>query len=260
MRRLWNSRAIVFLVRMQTPSMSDSGNSDDESPTLSLFGAPGDTGNYGLTALLESTLAGFSRGDPDVRLNVYDNGLGHAGRGRSTATSTSVGARGCRGVIYLNESLWNLRVSARLGGLANPNARALLSSRAVLDVSGGDSFSDIYGPKRFAAVALPKRIALEANVPLVLLPQTYGPFSEGAAWGQARAIVRGVRRVHGPATSRAARCCGSCSAPTSIRRGTTTVSTSRSCCRRRGRVNSHRKRSGMRSTLTLGRLLWPGST
>jgi polysaccharide pyruvyl transferase WcaK-like protein len=61
-------------------------------------------------------------------------------------------------------------------GELHPFIRALDQCDAVLDVSGGDSFSDIYGSHRFWSVIRPKLIAKRRGIPLVLLPQTYGPF------------------------------------------------------------------------------------
>ena len=47
----------------------------------------------------------------------------------------------------------------------------------MLDIGAGDSFADIYANKRFAYIVLSKLIPLWNNVPLVLSPQTIGPFS-----------------------------------------------------------------------------------
>lgn len=63
---------------------------------------------------------------------------------------------------------------------------------AVIDFSGGDSFSDIYGPKRLAKLLLHKELAILARTPLVLAPQTYGPFER-------RAFLSLVRHVLGRA-------------------------------------------------------------
>ena len=46
----------------------------------------------------------------------------------------------------------------------------------MMDVSGGDSFTDLYGPARFHQITIPKIMALKHKLPLILLPQTYGPF------------------------------------------------------------------------------------
>ncbi|MEZ5976000.1 MAG: polysaccharide pyruvyl transferase family protein [Planctomycetota bacterium] len=79
---------------------------------------------------------------------------------------------------WRSDSLANMRLLNRLGGLGNPGVAAIRASRAVWDVSGGDSFTDLYGVKRFWTTTHPKFLAIEAGRPLVLLPQTYGPFQD----------------------------------------------------------------------------------
>ena len=46
-------------------------------------------------------------------------------------------------------------------------------------VSGGDSFSDIYGLSRFFYVALPQLLITIMGKKLVFLPQTIGPLKGG---------------------------------------------------------------------------------
>jgi colanic acid/amylovoran biosynthesis protein len=83
-------------------------------------------------------------------------------------------------------------MAGRLGGLGNRGVEIIRAADATLDLSGGDSFTDLYGPKRFWGVGLPKLIALEQNTPLVLPPQTYGPFSSPHLQRVAARIVRGA--------------------------------------------------------------------
>jgi polysaccharide pyruvyl transferase WcaK-like protein len=47
----------------------------------------------------------------------------------------------------------------------------------LLDIGAGDSFTDIYGFKRFTYLWLTKMIAYARRVPLLLSPQTIGPFT-----------------------------------------------------------------------------------
>lgn len=47
----------------------------------------------------------------------------------------------------------------------------------VLDIGAGDSFAEIYGGKRFLFLWLTKFLALCRGVPLILSPQTIGPFT-----------------------------------------------------------------------------------
>lgn len=55
---------------------------------------------------------------------------------------------------------------------------ALRSVDCVLDIGAGDSFADIYGPKRFGFLWLTKMMAIASKVPLLLSPQTIGPFTK----------------------------------------------------------------------------------
>jgi colanic acid/amylovoran biosynthesis protein len=57
-----------------------------------------------------------------------------------------------------------------------PVWKALGRADIVLDIGAGDSFADIYGAKRFIWMWVPKLMALLQGKPLVLAPQTIGPF------------------------------------------------------------------------------------
>jgi len=66
----------------------------------------------------------------------------------------------------------------------------ILASKVHLSIAGGDSFSDIYGLRRFIYVALPQILVLLLGKPLVLLPQTYGPLKGRCSRMIARFIFR----------------------------------------------------------------------
>ena len=73
--------------------------------------------------------------------------------------------------------------------LKNPHGlyKAIASCDAIFDIGEGDSFSDIYGAKRLIKLLVSKGMALGARVPLILSPQTIGPFksdwgTRAAAW------------------------------------------------------------------------------
>ena len=71
--------------------------------------------------------------------------------------------------------------------VADLDMRALLDPRrflrvvrgmdAVIDVGAGDSFADIYGGARLRRMFLMKALVHAAGVPLVMAPQTIGPFT-----------------------------------------------------------------------------------
>jgi polysaccharide pyruvyl transferase WcaK-like protein len=47
----------------------------------------------------------------------------------------------------------------------------------VFDIGEGDSFTDIYGLKRFIIFSINKYFALRAKIPIIIAPQTIGPFN-----------------------------------------------------------------------------------
>lgn len=65
----------------------------------------------------------------------------------------------------------------------------------VLDIGAGDSFADIYGPRRFAFLIISKLLAIARNKPLVLSPQTIGPFTKQAYMPPASLVMRRSRAV-----------------------------------------------------------------
>ncbi|MGE3164621.1 MAG: polysaccharide pyruvyl transferase family protein [Planctomycetota bacterium] len=166
------------------------------APRLCLFGAAPDTSNLGVSALFEASMAGILQRLPEARITVFDNGWGLrtgelqvAGRPRSF---DRFGGRDSKRVHRV-DSLHHLAFCCRLGGLWNPGSRRILGANAVLDISGGDSFTDLYGMKRFRAVVKPKQIAVRARVPLILLPQTYGPFADSGVRRISEHVIRGAR-------------------------------------------------------------------
>jgi polysaccharide pyruvyl transferase WcaK-like protein len=59
----------------------------------------------------------------------------------------------------------------------------------VIDIGAGDSFADIYGPRRLRRMFLTQGLVLAARRPLVLAPQTIGPFSRPLSRLAARAVL-----------------------------------------------------------------------
>ncbi|MGO1499878.1 MAG: polysaccharide pyruvyl transferase family protein [Marinobacter sp.] len=170
-------------------------------PRLAVFGAAPDTPNMGVSALYASILHSIGSVLCPVDFVVFDNGLG-AGREGQPAPSdvlTGVtiirhGARVGRR-YYLPENLRFMAFAARLGSvgpLLNRAIRLIDSCDAVLDISGGDSFSDIYGRSRFNLTYLPKAIAIARGKPLLLLPQTYGPFQREDVRRSAKTVLGGA--------------------------------------------------------------------
>jgi colanic acid/amylovoran biosynthesis protein len=73
--------------------------------------------------------------------------------------------------------------------------RILNKSAVVIGNSWGDSFSDIYGISRFREVISHYNIALDRKIPLVLLPQTIGPFEARNSKRPAKKILEGAQVI-----------------------------------------------------------------
>lgn len=71
-----------------------------------------------------------------------------------------------------------------------PWIEAVAAADIVGDVRGGDSFSDIYGLKRFVLAFLPVLSVILIKGSIVHLPQTYGPFRSRTAGFLARWLLK----------------------------------------------------------------------
>jgi len=158
--------------------------------SIVLAGAAPDTGNHGVTALCQSTVYGLAeRGIRDF--TIFDNGAEtswhrykdwHA-EAHIKSLSFKAGKR-----VYQSSNMHNMRLR-QIFGLRSPAISAIKSADALLDVSGGDSFTDLYGTARFEQIIIPKLMALDCGTPLILLPQTYGPFRSSRARELAKRII-----------------------------------------------------------------------
>ena len=164
---------------------------------VGVFGGALDTGNNGVSALGLGTVAGLVGAEPGAEVTLF----GYT-RGSRTARldvcqpPPDVSLVGCFASrrYYRGDNLVSLRVAAALGWRP-AMLRRLADLDAVLDISGGDSFADLYGAKRFKDVANPKLLAVQLGVPLVLLPQTYGPFRAAGSRRSAARILASASQV-----------------------------------------------------------------
>lgn len=160
---------------------------------ITLLNAAPDTGNQGVSALCHSVVSGLSkRGIGAITVADHGRGLRRADWGYTTVNL--VGLTHHRR-FWRGDSLRTAHAVARVGNVFSAPARCIASSNAVLDISGGDSFTDIYGRKRFEAMALTKKMALKAGVPLILLPQKLGPFNDPSLAREAVCILRKAAAV-----------------------------------------------------------------
>lgn len=66
----------------------------------------------------------------------------------------------------------------------------------IIDYTGGDSFSDIYGLRRFITAALMKKYIIKHNVKLIMGSETIGPFTNKYARKTASDILKKCYKVY----------------------------------------------------------------
>jgi colanic acid/amylovoran biosynthesis protein len=183
----------------------------DQPQTVLILGATYATGNMGVDALLSGSAASVWHSDPDGRVVVLDYGA-------EPLAWTIPSPAGEREITLINLRFsWKLWLSGngfRLLALAmlirmlpipsfrnqmiakNPVLSLIRNATVALSLAGGDSFSDIYGFRRLMYVSLPQLLVLAMGRPLVLLPQTLGPFKAGWAKWLGRFIMKRARLVY----------------------------------------------------------------
>ena len=83
----------------------------------------------------------------------------------------------------------------------NPSSVRMVSKEIsrcdiVIDFTEGDSFSDIYGLKRFVLTSYFKRVSIKKAKYFVMGPQTYGPFKSRSVKFAARHLILSADRVY----------------------------------------------------------------
>lgn len=183
----------------------------DHQMTIGLLGASFGTNNFGVAALACGAATSVLHSYPRARLFFLDYS-------KEPAVYRIIHPGGLTSVelinirfskrFYLPNNIAYLIVLAlflRLlppcdwrTGLLRQNhvLNALHEADFIGSIAGGDSFSDIYGIGRLTYVALPQILVLLLGKPLVLLPQTLGPFGGAFAKMIARYILRRAHLVY----------------------------------------------------------------
>lgn len=157
-----------------------------------IFGVFPNSKNFGVQALTQGSIKALKKFFPEKTINIID----YDDQGKEYIVDT--------GAESLFVSFRNLKFSKKffqkdnVGFLlflsfvsrilpyplksqllkSNPRLHEIWKSQLCLSIAGGDSFSDIYGFKRFLYVTFPQMVVLVLGKQLVQLPQTYGPFEK----------------------------------------------------------------------------------
>lgn len=129
----------------------------------------------------------------NLGVRVLAQGMAELAR-RAWGTSTAIDYQdfgpGESGVSFGTRSI--LRDIARRNG---PIKNRLRNYDVILHTGAGDSFADIYGLKRLSFMVYTHYIARRLQIPIVMGPQTIGPFNSGVGRLVARRMLKESRVV-----------------------------------------------------------------
>lgn len=161
----------------------------DSRKQIGLLGASFDTGNLGVSALAWSSIKIILNRWPHAEIILLGIGrqMGQSKlqmEGKEIIIKTAP-IRFCKNIFTKNHII-GLFLSVLLArfGLNHSNSNKaktkdfVLSADLFMDITGGDSFSDIYGIKRFIMGFFSKKLCQLTGKPFIMLPQTYGPFKK----------------------------------------------------------------------------------
>jgi colanic acid/amylovoran biosynthesis protein len=180
------------------------------APDVLILGAGFDTGNRGVAALACGTLAAIFHAWPRAHVALLDYSKTPRTQvirvGDVTHSVGLVPLRFSKNLFLPNHIARLLATAALLRLLpensritrinANPWLRPIAQAKVIGALSGGDSFSDLYGFRRLLYVSLPQLLVIVMGRPLVLLPQSFGPFRSWLARGLARQIIRNAAHIY----------------------------------------------------------------
>ena len=182
-----------------------------EKINILLLGATLETKNMGVNILAEGAVKCILRQWPNAKISILDYGY------QPKSYSLNIYGRAIEIPLinlrfskkfYLKNNVARLLITVILAlfcpfaGIRekflkkNPYISKILDQDLVVAISGGDSFSDIYGIQRLLYVSLPQFLVLALNRNLVLLPQTLGPFKSRLAKFIGRNIITRATRVY----------------------------------------------------------------
>lgn len=167
------------------------GQRTDKEYNVCLQGASLDVGNKGCCALAASFIKLVNDTKPNAKIYLLyanrTNGVQRLELSDQTIEVNIVNFR-LSPKARINEQLFYILLMAIVQRImplkwlrakiiqSNRWLRTLESANFVGEIRGGDSFSDIYGLRRFLIGTVPSIIAILMRKKLVLLPQTFGPF------------------------------------------------------------------------------------
>jgi colanic acid/amylovoran biosynthesis protein len=184
---------------------------DNSELNIGLLGASFDTGNLGVSALAESSIKIILHKWPNAKIYLLGSAyepkeekLSLAGR---DIDIRNIPIRFSKNILlpyhFLQFVLYGFVIKMlpgkslkRYWTKKNKYFKALYEMDLAFDITGGDSFSDIYGLRRFILGFLQKWLIIFIRKKLVFLQQTYGPFDKKITKALAGFILKRVDMIY----------------------------------------------------------------
>lgn len=178
---------------------------------IGLLGASLETGNLGVNALASGAITCLLHRWPSADIFLLDyakqENISAIQVGGRQVFIRLVNIRFSKSLFLANNIVVLLAIAAIVRlvpgrrsktWVARQNARIheIWQATFLASIAGGDSFSDIYGLRRFVYVFLPQLLVVILGKKLVLLPQTYGPFRRKSCRTLAAYIMRRAERIY----------------------------------------------------------------
>ncbi len=160
--------------------------------TICLIGASFSTDNLGVSALSEGAILSILHSHPNAKLILLDYGKKskkiELENDKSSIKISQLNMRFSKRVLARNHivrlicnaliyRIFKFQLTKKVLIDKSIVLSAIYHSDLSVSIAGGDSFSDIYGIKRFLYMSLPQFLIICMKKELILLPQTIGPFN-----------------------------------------------------------------------------------
>lgn len=158
--------------------------------TIGLLGAVLSNSNLGCVALTLSLLKILEEIATDNGL-IFDYYVFEARRNTEASKTTAelIGVDRERIHSFQVSSLYSVSSTVKHPTHAIDSYKAISKCSFFIDLTAGDSFTDIYGQNRFDGTTKLKELVEKKGIPLILGPQTYGPFNKEENKMRAKSVI-----------------------------------------------------------------------
>jgi polysaccharide pyruvyl transferase WcaK-like protein len=179
-------------------------------PKIWVLGASFETSNMGINALAESSLKCIFTHWPDASVILQTNEDGVPLKFTFSNKKFSVDTKKLwfgrnifkpqnAYVLLMYALLLKVIPASRLKKALmarNPYFKDIMETDIVVDITAGDSFSDLYDMRRLIFGSLFKWLFILCGKKLVMLPQTYGPFNKFISKAIARSVLARTTAIY----------------------------------------------------------------